>query len=185
MEQLKALLAEVQSRFQQLSPRERRLVTLAGSAVAAFLFLILLFSFSNTAAGYRRRTDQKLIKFREVQALAATYREAEQARQHIEQQLTANNVSLVSYVEDKGTSAGLSIPTLTPKGDVPLAEGRIIESSVEIMMPDVRIDKLVNFLNDVERGPGVIKVKYLRVEPRASAENLTAWATIATYRMKQ
>jgi len=185
MEQLKALLAEVQSRFQQLSPRERRLVTLAGSGVAVFLFLILMFSFSTTAASYRRRTDQKLIKFREVQALAATYREAEQARQRIEQQLTANNVSLVSYVEDKGTSAGLSIPTLTPKGDVPLAEGQIIESSVEIMMPDVRIDKLVNFLNEVERGPGVIKVKYLRLEPRPSAENLTAWATIATYRMKQ
>ena len=185
MEQLKALLTEVQARFQQLSPRERRLVTLAGSAVAVFLFLILLFSFATTAASYRRRTDQKLIKFREVQALAATYREAEQSRQHIEQQLTSSNVSLVSYVEDKGTSAGLSIPTLTPKADVPLAEGRIIESSVEIMMPDVRIDKLVTFLNDVERGPGVIKVKYLRVEPRPSAENLTAWATIATYRMKQ
>jgi general secretion pathway protein M len=185
MEQLKALLAEAQSRFQQLSPRDRRLLTLAGSAVGLFLFLILLFSFSNTAASYRRRTDQKLIKFREVQALAANYRDAEQARQRIEQQLTASNVSLVSYVEEKGTSAGLSIPTLTPKGDVPLAEGRIIESSVEIMMPDVRIDKLVGFLNDVERGPGVIKVKYLRMEPKPSAENLTAWATIATYRMKQ
>jgi general secretion pathway protein M len=74
---------------------------------------------------------------------------------------------------------------MTPKGEVPLAEGKIVESSVEIMMPDVRIDRLVAFLTDVERGPGVVKVKYLRLEPRPSAENLTAWATIATYRMKQ
>jgi len=74
---------------------------------------------------------------------------------------------------------------MNPKGEVPLADGKIVESSIEIMMPDVRIDKLVAFLSEVERGPGVVKVKYLRLEPRPAAENITAWATIATYRMKQ
>ena len=185
MEQLKALFAEIQSRFQQLSPRERRLVTIAGSAVGIFFLLVLLFSFASTAASYRRRTEQKLIKFREVHALAANYRDAEQIRLRTEQQLKSSNLSLISYVEEKGTSAGLSIPTMNPKGEVPLADGKIVESSVEIMMPDVRIDRLVAFLTEVERGPGVVKVKYLRLEPRPAAENITAWATIATYRMKQ
>jgi general secretion pathway protein M len=185
MEQLKALFAEIQSRFQQLSPRERRLVTIAGSAVGIFLLIVLLVSFSTTAASTRRRIEQKLIKFREVHALAGNYRDAEQIRLRTEQQLKSSNLSLISYVEEKGTSAGLSIPTMTPKGEVPLADGKIVESSVEIMMPDVRIDRLVAFLTEVERGPGVVKVKYLRLEPRPSAENLTAWATIATYRMKQ
>lgn len=185
MEQLKALVAEIQSRFQRLSPRERRLVSIAGSAVGIFFLFILLFSFSSTAASYRRRTEQKLIKFREVQALAANYRNAEQTRLRTEQQLKSSNVSLITYVEEKGTNAGLSIPTITPKAEVPLADGRIVESSVEIMMPDIRIDTLVSFLNEVERGPGLVKVKYLRLEPRPAAENLTAWATIATYRMKQ
>src|SRR5712692_9402920 len=164
MEQLKALFAEIQSRFQQLSPRERRLVTIAGSAVGIFFLLVLLFSFASTAANYR---------------------DAEQIRLRTEQQLKSSNLSLISYVEEKGTSAGLSIPTMNPKGEVPLADGKIVESSVEIMMPDVRIDKLVAFLSEVERGPGVVKVKYLRLEPRPAAENITAWATIATYRMKQ
>lgn len=185
MEQLKALLAEIQSRFQQLSARERRLVGIAGSAAGLFLLFALLFSLASTAASYRKRTEQKLIKFREVQALAGNYRDAEQTRLRTEQQLKSSNVSLISYVEEKGTSAGLSIPTMTPKGEVPLADGKIVESSLEIMMPDVRIDKLVTFLSEVERGPGVVKVKYLRLEPRPAAENLTAWATIATYRMKQ
>jgi general secretion pathway protein M len=185
MEQLKALFAEIQSRFQQLSPRERRLVTIAGSAVVIFFLLVLLISFAGTASSYRRRTEQKLIKFREVHALAANYRDAEQSRLRTEQQLKSSNLSLISYVEEKGTNAGLSIPTMAPKGEVPLADGKIIESSVEIMMPDVRIDKLVAFLTEVERGPGVVKVKYLRLEPRPTAENITAWATIATYRMKQ
>jgi general secretion pathway protein M len=31
----------------------------------------------------------------------------------------------------------------------------------------------------------VVKVKYLRIEPRVNDQTVTAWATIATYRLKQ
>jgi general secretion pathway protein M len=64
MEQLKALLSELQSRFQQLSARERRLVTFAGSALAVFVLFLVLFSFSSSAASYRRRTEEKLTKLK-------------------------------------------------------------------------------------------------------------------------
>ncbi len=184
MEQLKALLSELQSRFQQLSARERRLVTFAGSALAVFVLFLILFSFSSSAASYRRRTAEILTKLKEVQQLAATYREAEQVRLRTERELSASNVSLISYLEDKGTKAGLSIPTLNPKGDVPLGDGKIIESGVEVMLPDIPITKLVSFLSDVERGPGVVKVKLLRIEPRPASDNLTAWVTVTTYRLK-
>lgn len=184
MDQLKALLTELQSRFQQLSARERRLVTFAGSALAVFVVFLILFSFSSSAASYRRRTQEKLTKLNEVQQLAATYREAEQLRLRTERDLSASNVSLIGYLEDKGNKAGLSIPTLNPKGDIALGDGKIIESGVEVMLPDIPITKLVNFLSDVERGPGVVKVKVLRIEPKPASENLTAWVTVTTYRMK-
>jgi general secretion pathway protein M len=43
---------------------------------------------------------------------------------------------------------------------------------------------LVEFLQAIENGPGVVKVKYLRLEPRPQNETITAWLTIATYRLK-
>src|SRR5258708_34176425 len=143
---------------------------MGGLGVGIFLLPVLLFSFSSTAAGYRRRTEQKLIKFREVHALAANYRDAEQIRLRTEQQLKSSNLSLISYVEEKGTSAGLSIPTMNPKGEVPLADCKIVESSVEIMMPDVRIDKLAAFIRDVKRGHGVSKAKSLSLDPSPAAD---------------
>jgi general secretion pathway protein M len=184
MEQLKTLLNDARVWFDRLSTRERRMVMATGGAVAAFVLFLIFFSFSNTANNYRKRTDQKLEKLREVQLLAASYREAALERQSMEQQLTAGDVRLMSYVEEKATLSGLTVPNMTPKNDVGLGDGQIVESAVELTFTDVDLRKLHDFLSAVERGPGVVKVKSLRLEPHATTETLTAWTTVATYKMK-
>jgi general secretion pathway protein M len=184
MEQLKTLLNDARVWFDRLSTRERRMVMATGGAVAAFALFLIFFSFSNTANNYRKRTDQKLEKLREVQVLAASYREAALERQSMEQQLTAGDVRLMSYVEEKATLSGLTVPNMTPKNDVGLGDGQIVESAVELTFTDVDLRKLHDFLSAVERGPGVVKVKSLRLEPHATTETLTAWTTVATYKMK-
>ncbi|MET0402983.1 MAG: type II secretion system protein GspM [Cystobacter sp.] len=184
MDQLKTLLNDARVWFERLSTRERRMVLATGGAVATFVLFLIFMSFSNTANGYRKRTDQKLEKLREVQTLAASYREAEQERQIMEQQLTGNDIGLMSYVEEKATLAGLTVSNMTPKNDVGIGDGQIVESAIELTFTDVDIQKLYDFLTSVERGPGVIKVKNLRLEPHANTETLTAWPTIATYKLK-
>ena len=182
---LRALLSDLQTWFQRLTPRERRLVAIASSAFAAFVLFSVLISFSTSAAGYRRRTEEKLNKLKEVQTLAASYREAEQNRQTMERQLTTNKLSLMSYLEEKATGSGVSIPTMNQKPDASIADGKIVESSVDITLQDITVNRMVEFLSAVERGPGVVKVKNLRVEPRTKEQTLTVWATVATYRLKQ
>lgn len=185
MEQLRGLIAEARAWFERLSTRERRMVLGTGGALLGFVLFLILFSFSNSANTYRKRTDQKLGKLREVQTLASSYREATQERQAVEQQLTGNTVRLISYIEDKATQAGLTVPNMTPKNDVGIGDGQIVESSVELTFTDVDIRKLYDFLSSVEKGPGVVKVKSLRLEPHDAAETLTAWTTVSTYKMKQ
>jgi general secretion pathway protein M len=178
-------LSDLQTWFQRLTPRERRLVAIASSAFAAFVLFSVLISFSTSAAGYRRRTEEKLNKLKEVQTLAASYREAEQNRQTMERQLTTNKLSLMSYLEEKATGSGVSIPSMNQKPDASIADGKIVESSVDITLQDITVNRMVEFLSAVERGPGVVKVKNLRVEPRTKEQTLTVWATVATYRLKQ
>jgi general secretion pathway protein M len=185
MEQLKALFSEAQARYAALTERERNLVMIASGALAAFIIFIIFFSFSATASGYRRRTEDKIAKLKEVQELAESYREAERARQDVERQLGTGAVQLITFLEEKGTAAGLEIPTMNPKGDVALGDGKIIESAVEVTFTDVSISKLHSFLSDVERGPGVVKVKFLRIQPRPANETVTAWTAIASYHLKQ
>jgi general secretion pathway protein M len=185
MGKLREILAPLQTWFERLSDRERKLVALAASAVGVFILFVTLFSFANSARGYRTRTQDKLARLQEVQALATSYGAAQAERQSVEQQLTQSNVRLISYIEDKATAAGLTVPNMTPKGDVGVGDGKIIESSVELTFTDVDLRKLTDFLRTVETGPGIVKVKYLRVEPRPATDSLTAWTTVATYRMKQ
>lgn len=186
MDQLKTLASDLQGKFAQLTARERQLVTFAGSAVLIFFLFIIVFSFSASAASTRRRTEEKLAKLRDVQTLATSFRQAEAQRQASERQLSSNNIRLISYLEEKATAAGLETPTMNPKGDVAIdREGKIFESSVELTLTDIDLRQLHEFLESVERGPGVVKVKYLRVEPRPQNEVLTAWTTVATYRLKQ
>ena len=183
--QLRGNLANGQAWFARLTARERQLVVVAGSTLGVFLLFALFFTLTSTGAATERRTAQKLQKLQDVQLLAASYRDAEQERQSAERQLSTGAVSLTSYIEDKGAAAGIEIPTMTPKGDVTLGDGRIVESSVDITLTDINLRQLTDFLAGVERGPGVIKVKSLRLEPRPSNDVLTAWTTLSAYRMKE
>jgi len=181
---LKQLWSDVQSWFFRLTERERVLVGAAGAALGVFAVFLILFSFSSSASTYRNRTRQKLGKLAQAEALAASYADAERVRQEVERQLSSSDVSLASYLEEKGEQAGMRIPTMNPKGEVPLGDGRILEISVELTLTDVSLRSLHQFLTSVESGPGVVKVKYLRMEPRPDNQTLTAWATISTYRLK-
>ena len=185
MNQLRALLQNATAWFQRLTQRERRLVTIAGVAVTAFVIFMIFYSFASTASSTRRRTETKIESLQQVQVLAANYRQAEQQRQNVERQLGQSNVQLISYIEDKGENAGLDIRSLNPKGDVPIGDGKIIETSVEVTLTDVQLDKLVNFLSSVERGPGIVKVKHIRLEPRPENQTITAWTTISAYSLKK
>jgi general secretion pathway protein M len=185
MNGLKNLITLVQTWFARLTQREQRLVLVAGGAVAAFAVFLMLLSFSSTADGHRRRAQTNLASLEQVQALAASFRESENARQAMERQLSQSNVRLISFIEEKGIEAGLDIRTMNPKGEVPVGDGRITENAVEVTLTDVPLDKLVGFLGAVERGPGVVKIKRLRVEPRTETQTITAWTTIATYSLKQ
>lgn len=183
------LQATIQTSFGALSSREKRMVGGAGLAIAVFVVFMVSFSFSNKADAIRRRTAEKLLKLDEVQTLAAGYRDAKARQDALEGQLRASNVRLVSYLEEKAKPAGIELPSINPKADVPLEGSKIVESAVEVTLTDVKLNRLVDFLQAIEAGPGIVKVKYLRLEPRPNSaipENgtVTAWLTVATYKLK-
>jgi general secretion pathway protein M len=185
MNPFRQLLTDLRSRWDQISQREQRLLMVAGGAVLAFALFFTLFSFSTSAARYRASTQSKLAQLQEVQALAASYNQATAARNAIEAQLSSNDVSLLTYISDKATAAGLEVPNMTPKGEVGIGDGKILESSMELTFTDVDLRKLTEFLRSVESGPGIVKVKYLRIEPRPATDSLTAWTTVSTYKLRQ
>jgi general secretion pathway protein M len=185
MDRLRQRWADFQTWLRGLSRREKVLLGSATAAVVAFVLFIILLSLASAADDTRRRTANKLSQLATAQALSQSYADAERARKADEAQLATSGVSLITYLEEKGVQSGLEIPALTPKADAPIGDGRIIESTVELTLTDVPLSKLVSFLSAVERGPGMVRVKSLRIEPRTKDNVLTAWATVATYKLKE
>ncbi len=181
---MRQLINSLQSSFATLSSRERRMVLIAAAGLGLFLVFMVTWSFSSSADAIRKRTQNKIARLDEVQELAATYREAKGVQEAMEQRLASSNIRLISYIEEKGNKAGLSIPTINPKADVTLEGDKIVESAAEFTLTDVPLNRLVDFLSTIEAGPGVVKVKYLRLEPRLKEETLTAWVLVATYHLK-
>lgn len=178
------LQATIQTSFAALSSREKRMVGGAGAAVACFAIFMVVFTFGNKADAIRKRTAEKISKLDEVQTLASGYRDAKARQDALEAQLRGSNVRLVSYLEEKAKPAGIELPSINPKADAPIEGSKIVESSVEVTLSDVKLNRLVDFLQSVEAGPGIVKVKNLRLEPRVAQETVTAWVTISTYRIK-
>src|SRR5688572_17142377 len=106
------------------------MVGATGGVAALFAIFLVLLSFSSSATTYRKRTSDKLAQLQQAQALAASYRDQERVRQEVERQLSGSTISLISYIEEKGTAAGLALPPMNPKGDMALGDGRIVESAV-------------------------------------------------------
>ena len=184
IERLRVLWADLQTWFLGLSQRERVMVTSAGGAAVVVVTFLVLFLLSTSANATRHRTEGKLQRLAEAEQLAGGYAEAERARKQAEAALTSSEVSLPTYVDEKGRHAGLEIPSLNPKGDIPVGDGRIIESSVELTLTDISLPRLVDFLGSLEQGPGVVRVTFLRIEPRPKDGVLTAWTTVTSYRLK-
>lgn len=175
---------EVSSAFGRLTPREKRLVSIGSVAIVMFVLYFVQHSFDKSAESHKASIDAETRRIVKAQALSETYRESEAKRLAAEQQLKSNNVRLISYIEEKATAAGLTIPTLYPKSEMPLGESAILENTLDITLTDIKIDRLVKFLSSLESGPGIIQVSSLRIEPRVEKETLTAWITVASYRMK-
>ena len=184
MERLRLLWADLQAWFLRLNPRERVLVTGAGATTVVVITFLVLFLLSSSADATRRRTQSKLQRLAEAEQLAAGFAEAERTRKQAEAALTSTDVSLPTFVDEKSKRAGLDINAINPRGDIPMGDGRIIESIVEFTLTDVPLPKLVDFLGSVEQGPGVVRVTSLRIEPRPKDGVLTAWTTVTAYHLK-
>ncbi len=184
MSALSDLQTTIQSSLSTLSGRERRLIAIAVGGFVTLLVFFIVFSSGNQADSIRRRTSQKMQQLSEIQTLAQDYGNAKASRDAALRELAASNVRLRTYLDEKAQQVGIELPSINPRADVTLEGSKIQESSVDLMINDVKIDRLTDFISQVEAGPGVVKVTQLSLEPHPQAENVSARITISTYHLK-
>lgn len=181
---LSAQFDRLSSGLATLSGRERRLVVAAAVVLIAFFAFLVTHVFSNRADAVRARTLAKARQIEEIAVLSTSYDAHVAAQKALEAKLASSNIRLISFLDERAQKARVELQSQNPRPDVALGTSRIVESSVEVTLTDVKINRLYDFLSSIEDVSDVVKLKYLRIEPRAASATVTAWLTVATYHLK-
>jgi type II secretory pathway component PulM len=164
LERLRTLWADAQAWLSAASPRERRLVLLAGSGVLLFVVLVVWVSFSSAIRNAAADLDEKHSDFEKISRLAASYGALEQERQLLEARLRQSPPALMTFVDTTARNDGVEVGGMSDRGVVAGGQGgRPRESAVEVNLGKVPLDKLIKLLSDIEHSPGVVRVRRLRL----------------------
>jgi type II secretory pathway component PulM len=182
--QLKARIQELidnlEGVLQQATPRER--IMLGAMAAGVVLGFVALVSLGFSHAIHRRELSiaSKTKSLKDISQLAASYGERSRARQALEQRLKAK-VALFTFIDDVSKREHIEIGDLQDHG-TNTGQDKITESTVELDLNKLTLDKLTDFLNSLEHDSHLIKVKKIRLRGRIDDPNaVDASMTIASY----
>jgi len=180
---LRKLQARAEAFVARLAPRERVMVAWAAAAVVAFAVLMTWAGVSGTIGAREQRIDAKTQMLSQIGKLTQGYRQVQAERSALEARLKGPPVPLMSFVSQAGAQAGIEVNDLRP-GTPGVAEG-VTEESVEVSLARLDLPRLARLLDALERGPGVVKVRRLRMTTRSDDPALVdATLLVATYRPK-
>ncbi len=184
MERLRKLRADVEAWLVTLSPRERVLVSATAAAVALFVVSLASASISHGISAREGRIEAKTKIVSQVGKLAEGYRRTQADRQQLEARLKGNRVPLLSHISQTGATLSVEVNDLRPSGQ-PVEAGGVVEESVEVNLARIDFTRLARFVQALEGGQGVVKVRRIRVSTRVDDPQLVdATLLVATYTLK-
>jgi type II secretory pathway component PulM len=170
MGRLRGLIDDLSDYLGAASPRERRLMLLAGGGLLAFVVLVTAGSVSSAIRRKEDAVEEKRLAFEKIQRLAQNYGEKEQERQLLEAKLRQSPPALMSFVDERAKAEGIEVGGMSDRGVVSGGTaGKPKESSVEVNLGKVPLEKLAKLLKAIEQSPGVVRIRRLRV--RKSTDN--------------
>jgi general secretion pathway protein M len=173
LERIRTLWADAQAWLAAASPRERRLLLFAASGAVLFIVLIAWASFSAAIRRSEAALEEKRVDFEKISRLAAGYGAQEQERQLLEARLRQSPPALMTFVDATARNDGVEIGGMSDRGVIAGGQnGRPREMSVEVNVGKVPLDKLVKLLSDIEQGPGVVRVRRLRMRKAYESKDL-------------
>jgi general secretion pathway protein M len=184
MDALRKLRSDLETWVGTLSPRERVLVTAATLAVSLFLIWFVSFRISAGISAREARIEEKTRVISQVGKLAEGYRRRQAERQAVEARLKGPPVQLMSHIAQTGASLQVEVTDLRPQSAPAELEG-LREEAVEVNVARIDLGRLARLMQALERGPGVVKIRRVRVTTRTDDPALVdATLIVSTYQLK-
>lgn len=183
MNRLRELRRALRVAFGRLTQREQLLLVGGGMVATALAFTLAALMLSSAMSKQQLRVDDKTVKLHRVLALRPEYYQRQLEHAQKLKSLSGPQVRLVSLVEEAAKTAGIEIGQLRPEDGEPGADG-LYESRVELRAAGLSVDRLQEFLNLIEGGPGIIMMRHIKLTRPYNKDLAEVELSVSTFKMK-
>ena len=170
--------------YEGLSQKEKVFVVIFLSLIVALIIAVSVIFISSALNSRYADIEDKEKKLSDIIAQKDKYREAEQAQKTFEQRLKSNNVNLFSFVEEISRRLQVDISDMNER-ESPVQKGdKIKEQTLELNISKIPMDRLVDFMKEIEKSQYIVKIKKLKINTRYEKESrsLNVNMIVATYK---
>lgn len=157
----------LRSEWNRLAPRERRLVSVLGGAVAAFAVLVGAFLIFDSLGALRESNNDAREALAAIAKHRDEYLEAKSRMVAQEVRIGTEPPQLEADLEAAAREVGIQIPVTTPRAPAPAGK-RYLEHNADITLRQVDLLSLSKFLQKLETGRRLIVVTRMHVRRRFS-----------------
>lgn len=149
--------------FDSLSAREKRLLGILFSAVMVILIGATFYIATSKISTKKTVLSGKQNQLNEIRAIEDDYRAAKEKNERIIENISTNDVSLLSFIPSVAARYGLVVKELSEQRRA-VGKTNNVEISVKISLTKLSIDKVSALIEALESGENEGRVKVTRLK---------------------
>lgn len=158
--------------FYKLEPQQRNLVIFGGIGLLVFIVVVFLGLYFAQVSSLNRELNKRFDALYEMRELKRDYQIEDRRFAKLIESVTNDSASLriKPYFEKIANEQGVQIEGLNESkvplpADNPMSE-KLQEVKVEMRLNNISIPRLLNFIIEIEKGSGSIRVQDLQIRAR-------------------
>ncbi len=188
LENIKILVNQAQVRIQQIAASERdrktvRYAALGGSII--ILYLIFQF-FSSGSESLQKKAQALQIELKKIDSLREEYVQTNHRIEELSKEIKPGDESLISVVEKILVEARVDRGNFSIKSRTSTTVDLYEETSVDVDLKKIPLDKMVDVLYKIQTMPVFLKVSKLRPQTRFdNPDLLDATFRVSTFKLNK
>lgn len=177
-------IEKITAAFERLSGREQGMVVFMVLVVAGMIFGFGGYMVNKDLTARGRRIEAKTNDLREIAALRSDYQRRLNEQKAIADEVRTNSgTRILSYLEDLARRSNIDIGNASERPGEPTGSDQVKEEAAEVLVRNVSLDRLHEFLRQIEQGNRLVKIRRLKINTRYdNKEMLDASITVGTYK---
>lgn len=181
---MKERLKTIAAAFERLSAREQGMVLFIVVAVFAAVVGFGGYLVNKDLTARKVRIAASSEKLKEIAELRGDYQRRLAEQNRLAAEVKGNqSLRILSYLEELAKNAHIELGNAAERAGGATGSDQVKEEAAEVMVQNVSLDRLYEFLRQIEQGNPLVKVRQLKIKTRFdNKEMLDASVTVGTFK---